>query len=64
MPPENLPKIERIIELIRDKLANLDYETKRLALDALSIKVWVDGYNIEITGSIPLDEYVIAQPSA
>jgi len=51
---QNLPKMEQFISLVRDKLVNLDYETKRLALEALSIKVWIDGYNVEITGSIPL----------
>jgi len=55
--------MEQFIGLIRDKLANPDYETKRLALEALSIKVWIDGHKVEITGSIPIQDYAIAQPS-
>jgi hypothetical protein len=52
-----------VVQVIQDKFTNLDYETKRLTLEALSIKVWLDGNNVEITGSIPLEECVIAQQS-
>jgi len=30
----------------------------------LDIKVWIDNYNVEITGSIPLEDYAIVQPSS
>ena len=60
----NLPKIEGFIQFVQNKLTNLDYQTKRLALMALSTKIWIDGYDVEITGSIPLDDYAIVQPSS
>jgi len=49
--------------LIQEKLTTLDFATKRMALDMLDIKVWIDNYNVEITGSIPLEDYAIVQPS-
>jgi len=50
----NAPKLERLVELIRQEIASQDFETKRLAMEMLNIKVWVDEYSIEITGSIPI----------
>jgi len=55
----SLPKIEHFVELLRQKLTTLDFETKRLALDMLNIKVWLDGHNVEITGVIPVMDDVI-----
>jgi len=55
----SLPKLKRFIELIRQKLTTLDYDTKRLALDMLNIKVWLDGHDIEITGTLPIVEDAI-----
>lgn len=55
----SLPKLEHYVELLRQKLTTLDFETKRLALDMLNIKVWLDGHNVEITGVIPVMEGVI-----
>jgi len=55
----SLPKLERFVELMREKLTTLDYETKRLALDMLNIKVWLDGHNVEITGTLPITDDVI-----
>jgi hypothetical protein len=52
----SLPKLERFVELMREKLSALDFETKRIALDMLGIKVWLNGYNVEITGTIPILE--------
>ena len=48
----NVPKLEGFIRDIQDKLPNLDFEGKCLALDMLGITVWVDGENIEVTGTI------------
>ena len=48
----NVPNLERFIEDIQDKLTNLDFEGKRLALDMLGITVWLDGENVEVTGRI------------
>ena len=48
----NVPNLERFIRDIQDKLPDLDFEGKRLALDMLGITVWIDGENVEITGTI------------
>jgi site-specific DNA recombinase len=55
----SLPKLECFVGLMRQKLTTLDYETKRLALDMLGIKVWIDGYNVEINGVLPIVDDVI-----
>ena len=61
----SLPKLERFVELMRQKLTTLDYKTKRLALDMLNIKVWLDGHNVEITGVIPvMDDVIVTTQSA
>jgi len=52
----SLPKLEEYIQLVREKLTDLDFDMKRLALDMLNIKVWVDGLNMEITGIIPVED--------
>jgi len=56
----NVPKLERLVELIQQKIANPDFETKRLAMEMLNIKVWIDEHSIEITGSIPVPVSPIA----
>ncbi|MGB2815126.1 MAG: recombinase family protein, partial [Dehalococcoidales bacterium] len=48
----NVPKLEGFIRDIQDKLPHLDFEGKRLALDMLGITVWIDGENVEVTGTI------------
>ena len=48
----NIPKLESFIEHMQERLSTLDFEGKRLALDMLCIKVWLDGENVEITGTI------------
>ncbi|NVM22829.1 MAG: recombinase family protein [Desulfobacterales bacterium] len=56
---DNLPNLDRFVELMRQKLTTLDYETKRMALDMLGIKVWLAGHNVEITGALPITADVI-----
>jgi len=41
---------------MQHKLSNIDFESKRLALDVLDITVWFDGENVEITGFMPTEE--------
>ena len=43
---------------MRQKLTTQDFETKRMALDILGIKVWLDGENVEITGVLPITDGV------
>ena len=54
--PISIPKLEAYIELIRAKLITLDFDMKRLTLDMLNIKVWIDGSSVEITGTIPIKD--------
>ena len=59
----SLPKLEHFIKLLRQKLTMLDYDTKRMALDMLGIKVWLDGHNVEVTGVIPvMDDAFVTTP--
>ena len=60
----NLPKVEAYIQLVREKLTTLDFDMKRLALDMLNIKVWIDGLNVEITGNIPTENAAIVTTSS
>ncbi|MFH1016243.1 MAG: hypothetical protein V1771_04515 [Chloroflexota bacterium] len=48
----NIPKLEGFIERVQGRLPQLDFEGKRLALDMLGITVWLDGENVEVTGTI------------
>ena len=58
----SIPKIERFIERIQGNIAAVDFEGKRLALDMLGITVWLDGENIEITGTV--DPGIVLIPSS
>ena len=60
----SLPKLEVYIQLVREKLATLDFDMKRLALEMLNIKVWIDGLAVEITGSIPVEDAAIVTTSS
>jgi site-specific DNA recombinase len=59
----NVPKLEGFIRDIQDKLPNLDFEGKRLALDMLGITVWLDGENVEVTGVIDLEGVFVTTQS-
>jgi len=60
----NVPKLEEYVSFIREKLTTLGFDMKRLALDMLSIKVWLDGSSVEITGTIPVEDVVVATKSS
>lgn len=59
-----LPKLEEYVQLVREKLTDLDFDTKRLALDMLNIKVWLDGSSVEITGAIPKEKAGVVTKSS
>jgi len=59
-----LPKLEEYIQLIREKLTSLDFDMKRLALDMLNIKVWIDGSSVEITGAILVEDADVVTKSS
>jgi len=48
--------IKEACELVRNNLTELSFENKRLALEALSIKIRIDGEDINIEGSIPISD--------
>ena len=51
-----LDKIPDVVARIADKLKNADYDTRRLALEALDVKVVAyPGGNIHLNGSIPTE---------
>jgi len=60
----NFESIERFCELVRQNLGDFTFDDKRLALEALSIKVWVNGNEINIEGAIPVagDDIVSTTP--
>ena len=57
----NIPNLERFIADIQDKLSNLDFEGKRLALDMLGITVWLDDENVEVTGTIEPEKVSVTE---
>ena len=60
----SLPKLEEYIQLVREKLTDLDFDMKRLALEMLNIKIWIDGSNVEITGTIPIEDSEVVTKSS
>ena len=40
----------------------MDFDGKRLALEALDIAVWIDGENIEVAGTIDPEKAVCIAP--
>jgi hypothetical protein len=48
---------------VRRNLKDLTMEDKRQAMEALQVKVWIDGNTIEAEGSIPLPDVSIASRS-
>ena len=46
--------IEKFCELARRNLRTFGYEQRRLALEALRVKVWIDGDKVAIEGAIPV----------
>ena len=59
-----LPKLEDYVQRIREELTTLDFNMKRFALDMLNIKVWLDGQNVEITGTIPVEDADVVTKSS
>jgi len=46
--------IQKACQIVRDNLGRLTFDTKRLALEAFDIKVWLDNDNVVIEGNIPI----------
>ncbi|MFP3976012.1 MAG: recombinase family protein [Chloroflexota bacterium] len=47
--------VREACRLVKQNLGNLTFEDKRLALEALQVKVWIDGSNVTIQGAIPIE---------
>jgi len=60
----SLPKMEEYIQLVREKLTTLDFDMKRLALDMLNIKVWLNDQSIEVTGTTPIEDADVVTKSS
>lgn len=58
----NIQDLERACELVKRNVKGLSYEEKRLTLEALQIKVWIDGDDVAIEGAIPLAKEDIECP--
>ena len=48
--------VKRFCELARQNLRNFTFNDKRLALEALQVKVWIEGNAVNIEGAIPIAE--------
>jgi len=60
----NVEKIQEVCRAIGKAIDNCSFEDKRLALEGLAIKVWIDGSSVEIEGIIPVSDMSHAsQPS-
>jgi site-specific DNA recombinase len=46
--------VKRFCELARQNMGDFTFEHKRLALEALQVKVWVDGESVNIEGAVPV----------
>jgi len=56
----NIQGVKESCKLVGENLTELSLENKRLALEALNIKIWIDGENVKLEGAIPITEGVIA----
>lgn len=54
--------VEKACKLVSGRVKVLDYKSKRLALDALAIKVCIDGEKVSIEGLIPTGDIASTLP--
>jgi len=50
----NVDNVKAACELVNKNLKTLSFDEKRSVLEALAIKVWVDGQFVTIGGNIPI----------
>ena len=48
--------------MVSGNISRFTFEDKQLALEALYIKVYIDGDNIDIQGAIPVDD-ILSTPA-
>ncbi|XUX00542.1 MAG: hypothetical protein TUN42_00775 [Dehalogenimonas sp.] len=59
----NVPELVDFVEDIQNRLPTLDFEGKRLALEMLGIKVFIDGDTAEVRGTISPGTHIPRCPS-
>lgn len=52
----NIEDVQQACELIRQNLRGVSFEDKRFILEALQVKVWIDGNEVAIEGAIPIGD--------
>ena len=57
-----MPRLEHFVEVIQERLWTLAFETRRVVLEMLDVKVGIDGHNVELIGVIRIPGYVITTP--
>lgn len=57
---QNIGNTKMFCDMVKRNLAEFTFNDKRLALEALGIKVWVDDTNVSIEGAIPRVDTAIA----
>ncbi|NQT47549.1 MAG: recombinase family protein, partial [Chloroflexi bacterium] len=55
--------VKKACDLVRQNVKSLSFNDKRLALEALQVRVWTDGDKVEIEGAIPITDLSIASMS-
>ena len=59
----SIERVKQVCDLVSTNLANFSCEEKRIALEALGIKVWVDGDSVTVEGLLPIpDVNIVNQP--
>jgi site-specific DNA recombinase len=48
--------VQKFCDLVRTNIKQFSFQDKRLALEALQIRVWIDGDKVTIEGAVPVDE--------
>ena len=60
----DIERIEQACSLVKDNLGDATFQTKRLALETLGIRVCMDGNNVALEGAIPvMDSAIESNPS-
>jgi site-specific DNA recombinase len=51
----SIEDMERFCNMVRTNIKQFSFDEKRLALEALQIKIWIDGDKVTIEGAVPVD---------
>jgi len=57
---DNKQQIIDACSLVRKNLKTPSFDEKRLALEALKVKVWIDGDNVTVEGAIPIESETVS----